>query len=165
MAKAIDWERFNRAKGHVSSPAPTQAQIDFILALTHQKGVTPRKPRTMARASEYIDHLLGLPDVNEPKFVKNGRFVGEPGQKIEVTDTYRQDLAKDIRERFPCLSPMSVSSLLQLQAQIDEVGMAFFWEALDPEDAPDDRDELILYVLKRFLEDFAPVNSDDLARG
>lgn len=159
MSKATDWDKVSRTRrlhyvpSSRTQPA-TQKQRDYIVGLAFQKNQPPpRLPKTKHGAGELIERLLLLPDVNERLPVRIA--------PIERQDNPQQEMVIELREHYPMLSPMTANSIVQLFERIDPAGFAFVLDGIFHEDVPKEADALILYLLRRFLEEIAPVTNDD----
>lgn len=157
----MQWEKLGRDRRLAYVPSPrvqsaTQRQLDYIMALSYEKGQNrPRLPKTKQGASDLIERLLELPDVNDPQPIET------PIHKPLPAAQNRNDVVTELRERFPALSPLTANSMVQLFSQIDEIGMYFIIDQILNEPAPEDTNELILHIVGRFLEAIAPVTTDD----
>jgi hypothetical protein len=160
MSGAMNWpkieaERKLNYRPSLRVQAATQKQLDYIIGLAHEKGQPkPRLPKTKYGASQIIERLLVLPDVPERKSLWLAPApVRQPN--------HHQEMVIELREHWPQLSPMSVNSLVQLFSQVDPIGLAFVLDGLYEEVVPEEPSALILFVLARFLQEFAGLRVDD----
>lgn len=148
----LNWEKASRRERLTYVPSPrsqpaTQKQLDFIVDLHHQKGQRPprRLPLTKQGASDLIERLKGLPDVNKYSRVRV-LAVPEPNDQQESLAEFQAKLD---------LTPMTVNALSQIFNQIDPLGAAFFFDSLCREELPEDQDKRLIYILKEFVDQFA----------
>lgn len=148
----LNWERAARKDRLTYVPSlrsqpSTQKQLDYIVDLSHQKGKPPprRLPLTKQGASDLIERLKELPDVNEPQRVRLS-LVPPPNDN--------QEILVELRNQFN-LSPQTISALMQLLGQIDPIGVHFFFDSLLREDLPQDQDALLIHILKEFVSEYA----------
>lgn len=147
----FDHEKLNRQKRLHYIPAPrarpaTPKQLNFIEGLCIQKGQRISKlPKTLGGASDQIQRLLELPDIEIPEEDITLR-------PVAPRDTTRQEVIAEFRQRFPQLSPQTASSIVQVFEQVDDVGMLFTLDGLMTDTAPSDPGELIMHILRRFLD-------------
>lgn len=141
----LNWERVKREERLSYVPSPrsepaTERQLRYIKVLAREKGHRVHHlPRTKRGASDVIERLLCLADA--------------PAEIASIPEvTPLMELANELRERFPSLSPQTVSSLIHIARQVDELGMFFFFQEVmhDPE-APSRPEELVPWLLGEFV--------------
>lgn len=155
----MNWRKVEQDRKMNYRPSPlaepiTQSQQDYILGLQHQKAHKVRMPKTKGRAGQLIEWLKGLPDVNEPRWYRNGKPAGESSLVENKPPSVRQEMIIDLRESFPELTPMTANSLVQLAASAcEEFALALFVNEVieDAEFAPAELPRLVEWLMRRFL--------------